>query len=170
MRRTPRIWQLQAVRANAERGYSRFLDVSLTTLTRLFGVRPSERGAVCSMPIEATCSAPPIAAVCATMLRIIVTRLLIVFTLLANLGWVTDTYVVDSTVETATLTTAAGDHQDDCPPGVNCHHCCHASAHLLTIPGSGLALHSSTGQRLNLAVDSSLSSFIPAPPYQPPRV
>lgn len=103
------------------------------------------------------------------MLHNLITRLLIVFTLLANLGWATDMYVGDGTADAATLTTAAGEHQDDCPPGIDCHHCCHATAHLLTIPGSGISFAFPAGQRINVAVDSALHSFIPAPPYQPPR-
>lgn len=105
------------------------------------------------------------------MVRNFIARLLIVFTLLANLGWATDMYMYagDGAADHATLTTATGDHQDDCPPSINCHHCCHATVHLLTIPGTGLALHLASGQRLDAAFASQLHSFIPAPPYQPPR-
>jgi hypothetical protein len=116
------------------------------------------------------CGTHPFAAVCVIMLRTLVTRLLIVFTLLANLGWATDMYAGDGAADHANLTTAAGEHQGDCPPGIDCHHCCHASAHLQTIPGSGISFAFSAGQRINVAVDTHLYSFIPAPPYQPPRV
>lgn len=96
-------------------------------------------------------------------------RLLIVFTLFANLGWAMDMYAGDGAADVATLTTAADDHQDACPPGIDCHHCCHATAHLLTIPGGGISFALAAGQHLSAAVATSLSSFIPAPPYQPPR-
>lgn len=103
------------------------------------------------------------------MARHFITRLLVMFTLLASLGWATDMYLTDLAPDHATLTIDATSHQDDCPPGIDCHHCCHATAHLLTLLGTGLALHLTAGHHLNVAVDSPLHSFIPAPPYQPPR-
>lgn len=99
-----------------------------------------------------------------------VTRLLIVFTLLANLGWAADIYASDGAADHASLTAAVDAHQDDCPPCIDCHHCCHATVHLLSIPGSGISFAFSAGQRLDVAVDTYLHSFIPAPPYQPTRV
>ncbi|MBI5461460.1 MAG: hypothetical protein HY941_04655 [Gammaproteobacteria bacterium] len=103
------------------------------------------------------------------MNRALVARLLIVFTLLANLGWVTETYMHDAVAAHASLTTLAGDPQDNCPPGTHCQHCCHAIAHLLTLPSHGISFDFNTGQDLDVAIVTHLPSFIPAPPYQPPR-
>lgn len=100
----------------------------------------------------------------------LIVRLLIVFTLLSNLGWAADIYYTTSQEpEPATATgVVTGDH-NDCPTGIGCHHCCHALAHLLALPGSGLAFRLDSGQHLDAAVDTFLQSFIPAPPFQPPR-
>lgn len=100
----------------------------------------------------------------------LIVRLLIVFTLLSNLGWAADAYYTISpeSEHTAVRDFVAGDH-NDCPAGIGCHHCCHALAHLLALPGSGLAFRLGTGQHLDTNVDTFLKSFIPAPPFQPPR-
>ena len=104
------------------------------------------------------------------MIRRLITRLLIVFTVLANLGWATELYAgTDGAPASVSQSADTGDRQDGCPPSVDCQHCCHTTVHLLTIPGSGLTFSLSDGRLLCVAVDASLTSFIPAPPYQPPR-
>lgn len=99
-----------------------------------------------------------------------VSRLLILMTLLGNIAWATDNHVTLSQSDETAL--SVNDHSQQgtpCLPDCTSHHCCHASAHLLTIPGSNITHTLSNGQFLIVAADTSLNSIIPAPPYQPPR-
>lgn len=101
----------------------------------------------------------------------LIARVLVVFTLLANLGWAADTYILnDSVFGPTALSAETGDGHADCSAGNHCHHYCHAAAHMLTIPGNGLTFHLAAGHPFPIAVDNHLHSFIPAPPFQPPRV
>lgn len=103
------------------------------------------------------------------MTHTLIARLLIMFTLLANFGWVADTYANFPDSDRIGLTSTADSHQNDDPADIHCHHCCHATAHLLTIPGSELTIHLTSDHLIEMTADSQLNSFIPALPDQPPR-
>lgn len=104
-----------------------------------------------------------------TGMRLIITRLMIVLTLLANVGWMADVYLIDQMSGHDPAITADGHQKDDCSPGSACHHCCHAAIHLLSIPSSSLSLNLAAAHRFTAIALPVLYSFIPAPPYQPPR-
>lgn len=102
-------------------------------------------------------------------MRHLITRLIIMSVLLANMAWLADMYLIDQMSGPAPMVIADGHGQNECPPCIDCHHCCHASVHLVTLPSDGLPLNPIAPQQLSALAQPVLHSFIPAPPYQPPR-
>lgn len=102
------------------------------------------------------------------MCRATISRLLIAFTLLANLACATDMLAnVAMEFNTEAIT---GDLHDACPPADTCRHSCHFIAHLLTLPCDSFPLYSCAKLIPAYAIATHISSFIPDLIDQPPRV
>ena len=93
-------------------------------------------------------------------------RLLIVFMLLASFGWVTDLPADD---DFSAVTAPSAAVHDDGPDGNKHQHGYHATAHLLSLPNTvpTLCLHGTHSPIID--VEARISSYITAPPCQPPR-